>query len=168
MLYSVGARREILRTTTATIALLSAFPSLAAAEPVVVVQARRQGVTAEATVVVRDAAGVVARCTTTGGECEIRGLRAGRHAVSTEDGQGRESRPQTVMIPADGKVVLIVAVPPEPPAEGSGGGERGSGGPQSPGPRSPGAGSSGAPDGGAPVKRHAPHSGGGAPHRGTD
>jgi hypothetical protein len=86
--------------------------STAAAEPVVVVHVRRGGTeTADAEVVLRDADGIIGRCRTTAGTCEIRGVPPGRATVSARTENGDETPGRLVVIPPDGKVSLIVAVP---------------------------------------------------------
>ncbi len=93
------------------IAILVA-PALASADPVVVVYVRRDGTPVEAEVTLRDANDRVHTCRTSGGTCRLDGVAAGRFTVSaraTDDGGEMPGRP--VMIPPDGKVSLIVAVP---------------------------------------------------------
>lgn len=81
-------------------------------DQVVVVQLRpRTGEPREATVVLRNAAGIVGSCRTENGTCEIRGVPAGQHEVSAELDARIVTPPRQVMIPPGGKVSLIVAVP---------------------------------------------------------
>jgi hypothetical protein len=91
---------------------LTAPAIVRADDVVVVVRLRRLGDDrAEATVMLRDADGVVGTCTTVEGTCEIRGVPPGRHTVSATDARGNETPGRPVMIPPGGKVSLFVAVP---------------------------------------------------------
>jgi hypothetical protein len=106
-----------LRAVPAILAIVGAgvvsLPTaIARAEPVVVVHVRRHGTErADATVVIRNAEGVVGTCRTEDGTCEIRGVPPGRHTVSAQGADGSETPGRPVLIPPDGKVSLIVAVP---------------------------------------------------------
>jgi hypothetical protein len=95
----------------ATLSFLMWVP-VALAEPTVVVQVRRAGAPAEATVSLRDANGVITgSCRTTQGTCRIERVAPGRHYVWARDDSGRESVERQVMLPPDGEVTLVVAAP---------------------------------------------------------
>ncbi|MDQ3035689.1 MAG: hypothetical protein M3Y87_25005 [Myxococcota bacterium] len=107
---AAGSAPRIVAASIAAAIVLVAIPALA--EPIVVVHVRRSGTeVADAEVVLRDADGIVGTCRTTAGTCEIRGVPPGRATVSALDGEGNETPGRPVMIPPDGKVSLIVAVP---------------------------------------------------------
>ncbi len=85
---------------------------VALAEPTVLVQVRRAGVPAEATVFLRDANGTISgTCHTTQGSCRIERVAPGRHHVWARDDSGRESVARQVMLPPEGEVTLVVAAP---------------------------------------------------------
>ncbi len=110
--YEFGMRAVSIAASWIALSVISLLASAASADPVVVVHVRRGGSeTAEATVFLRDANGIVGTCRTESGTCEIRGVPPGRHTVSAQGDAGTETPGRPVMIPPDGKVSLIVAVP---------------------------------------------------------
>lgn len=91
---------------------LVAAPAAASADPVVVVRVRRAGEDGgEATVTLRDANGTEHRCSTEEGTCRMEGVPPGRFTVTTVSEAGEQMPQRSVVIPPDGKVTLVVAVP---------------------------------------------------------
>lgn len=104
----------LLRSSPLAVAIALAVatePSIAHADPVVIVEVRRDGAPAEATVFLRDADGVTGTCRTSAGTCRMERVPPGRHYVWARDEAGRESVERPVMLPPDGEVTLVVAAP---------------------------------------------------------
>jgi len=90
------------------VAIAASIPGIAHADPIVVVEIRGPR---QAEVVLRDADRIVGRCRTENGTCEIHGVRPGRYTVSARTDDGQETPGRPVLLPPDGRVSLIVAVP---------------------------------------------------------
>lgn len=104
-------RRFVLGGAALLLAMWAHVP-VAFAEPTVVVQVRRAGAPADATVFLRDATGTITgSCRTSEGSCRIERVPAGRHYVWARDDSGRESIERQVMLPPEGEVTLVVAAP---------------------------------------------------------
>lgn len=100
--------RSLLAAAIAGGSIVAALPGVALADAVVVVDLRGSR---DATVVLSDASGPVGSCRTTNRTCEIHGVAPGRYTVSARLDDGEETPGRPVMIPPDGRVTLIVAVP---------------------------------------------------------
>ena len=100
--------RSLVASAIAGASIVAALPSVAHADAVVAVEVRGSR---DATVVLRDANGVVGSCRTQSRTCEIHGVPPGRYTVSAQLDDGEETPGRPVMIPPDGRVSLIVAVP---------------------------------------------------------
>lgn len=104
-------RRIVILSLVALVTLGAGFvPAHAHADPVVVVQVRRSG-EGEADVTLRDANGTEHHCRTEQGSCRMDGVPPGRFTVTAVGVGGVETPGRPVMIPPDGKVTLLVALP---------------------------------------------------------
>lgn len=80
---------------------------------IVIVHVVRNGHPATGRVTIRDEAGHEASCeVNSDGECELSGIEGGRHVVEATGSDGAASGARAVMIPANGKVSLIVQLAP--------------------------------------------------------
>lgn len=107
----------VLGAGVGTSALAQEAPVAATDHTVIIVHVVRNGHPAAGRVTIRDDDGHETSCEVNeAGECELEGIAEGRHVVEATGPDGAASGARAVMIPAGGKVSLIVQLP-EPNAD---------------------------------------------------